>query len=228
VWIAFAEGEARSPVEKHLSTEEVAAVREATGAGDGDLVLLVADRSSRVRVALDGLRRLMAERLSLVPGGQWAFVWITDFPLFEWSDEEDDWVPAHHPFTSPASDDLNPETARARAYDLTLNGYELGSGSIRIHRPEVQRKIFELLGMSDDEARARFGFLLEAFRYGVPPHGGFAIGLDRVVMMMGGRDNIRDVIAFPKTASGSELLTGAPTEPTEEQLRTLGMRFLGQ
>jgi aspartyl-tRNA synthetase len=226
VWMAFAGEEARSPVEKHLSADEMRAIRDATGAGNGDLALLVADRPSRVRVALDGLRRLMADRLGLVPEGQWNFVWITEFPLFEWSDEENDWVPAHHPFTSPASDDLDPETARARAYDLTLNGYELGSGSIRIHRPEVQSKIFELLGMSEAEARAKFGFLLEAFRYGVPPHGGFAIGLDRVVMMMGGRDNIRDVIAFPKTGSGSELLTGAPTEPTEEQLRLLRMRFL--
>jgi aspartyl-tRNA synthetase len=228
VWMAFDGQEVRSPVEKHVSADEIQAIREGTGAGDGDLVLLVADRPGRVRVALDGLRRLMADRLSLVPEGRWDFLWVTDFPLFEWSDEENDWVAAHHPFTSPASDDLEPETARARAYDLTLNGYELGSGSIRIHRPEVQRKIFELLGMSEEEARTKFGFLLEAFRYGVPPHGGFAIGLDRVVMMMGGRDNIRDVIAFPKTASGSELLTGAPTEPTDEQLRTLGMRFLGE
>jgi aspartyl-tRNA synthetase len=228
VWMAFDGPEVRSPVEKHVSADEIQAVRESTGAGDGDLVLLVADRPGRVRVALDGLRRLMADRLGLVPEGRWEFLWVTDFPLFEWSDEENDWVAAHHPFTSPASDDLEPETARARAYDLTLNGYELGSGSIRIHRPEVQRKILELLGMSEEEARTKFGFLLEAFRYGVPPHGGFAVGLDRVVMMMGGRDNIRDVIAFPKTASGSELLTGAPTEPTDEQLRTLGMRFLGE
>jgi aspartyl-tRNA synthetase len=226
VWIAFSGGEARSPVEKYLSPDEVAAIRSTTGAGDGDLALLVADRPLRVGVALDGLRRLMADRLGLIPQDRWNFVWITEMPLWEWSEEDQTWVPGHHPFTSPASDDLEPETARARAYDITLNGYELGSGSIRIHRPDVQRRIFEMLGLSEDEAQAKFGFLLEAFRYGVPPHGGIAIGLDRVVMMMGGRDNIRDVIAFPKTGSGTEPLTGAPTEPTEEQLRLLGLRFV--
>jgi aspartyl-tRNA synthetase len=134
----------------------------------------------------------------------------------------------HHPFTSPASDDLDPATAKARAYDVVLNGFELGGGSIRIHRPDVQRKVFEQLGLSEEDARAKFGFLLEAFRYGVPPHGGIALGLDRVVMLLAKRDNIRDVIAFPKTASGSEILTGAPTEPSEEQLRILGLRFVGE
>jgi aspartyl-tRNA synthetase len=228
VWIAFSEGEARSPVEKYLSPDEVGAIRSATGANDGDLALLVADRPPRVNVALDGLRRLMADRLGLIPEDRWNFVWITEMPLWEWSEEEQTWVPSHHPFTAPASDDLEPETAKARAYDITLNGYELGSGSIRIHRPDVQRRIFEMLGLSEEEAQAKFGFLLEAFRYGVPPHGGIAIGLDRVVMMMGGRDNIRDVIAFPKTGSGTEPLTGAPTEPTEEQLRLLGLRFVDE
>jgi aspartyl-tRNA synthetase len=228
VWVAFTGSEVRSPVEKHLSTAEIDAIRSATGAGDGDVALLVADRPTRVNVALDGLRRIMADRLGLIPPEHWNFVWITEMPLWEWSEEDQTWVPGHHPFTSPASDDLEPETAKARAYDITLNGYELGSGSIRIHRPDVQRRIFQMIGLSEDEARAKFGFLLEAFRYGVPPHGGIAIGLDRVVMMMAGRENIRDVIAFPKTASGSELLTGAPTDPTAEQLRLLGLRFAGE
>jgi aspartyl-tRNA synthetase len=226
VWIALEGTQARSPVEKHISLEELVVVRKATGAADGDLILLVADRPSRVAVALDGLRRLMASRLGLIPEGEWRFLWVTEMPLFEWGEEDQAWVPAHHPFTSPASDDLDPETARARAYDITLNGFELGSGSIRIHRPEVQRKIFDLLGLSEEEARQKFGFLLEAFRYGVPPHGGIAIGLDRVVMMMAGTENIRDVIAFPKTASGVEILTGAPTDPSPEQLDLLGMRFV--
>ncbi|MFN2589526.1 MAG: aspartate--tRNA ligase [Actinomycetota bacterium] len=228
VWMAFTSDGARSPVEKHLSAPEVDAIRTATGAAEGDLALIVADRPTRVGVALDGLRRVMADRLHLVPDDHWNFVWITDMPLWEWSEEEQTWVPGHHPFTSPASDDLQPETAKARAYDITLNGYELGSGSIRIHEPEVQRKIFEMIGLSEDEAKTKFGFLLEAFRFGVPPHGGIAIGMDRVVMMMGGRENIRDVIAFPKTASGTELLTGAPTDPTAEQLRNLGVRFAGE
>jgi aspartyl-tRNA synthetase len=226
VWIALEGAQARSPVEKHISLEELVAVRKATGAADGDLILLVADRPSRVAVALDGLRRLMASRLKVIPEGEWRFLWVTEMPLFEWGEEDQTWVPAHHPFTSPASDDLDPATAKARAYDITLNGFELGSGSIRIHRPEVQRKIFDLLGLSEEEAKQKFGFLLEAFRYGVPPHGGIAVGLDRTVMMMAGTENIRDVIAFPKTASGLEILTGAPTDPSPQQLDLLGMKFV--
>jgi aspartyl-tRNA synthetase len=227
VWIGFEGAQARSPVERHLSPDEVESVREATGAEDGDLVLLVADQPSRVNVALDGLRRLMASRLGLIPTDRWNFLWITDMPLFEWGEEEGKWVAAHHPFTSPASDDMNPETAKARAYDVVLNGFELGSGSIRIHRPEVQRKVFDALGLSRKEAEEKFGHLLTAFRYGVPPHGGIALGLDRIIMLLASRDNIRDVIAFPKTASGIEPLTGAPSEPSQEQLDMLGIRFKG-
>jgi aspartyl-tRNA synthetase len=226
VWIAFEGETARSPVEKHLSAEETAAVREATGAGDGDLVLIVADGPSRVAVALDGLRRLMAERLGLIPEGRWHFAWITDFPMFEWSDEDGKWVAKHHPFTMPTTDDLDPATAKARAYDIVLNGYELGSGSIRIHRPDIQSKVFDVLGLSRREAEEKFGHMLEAFRFGVPPHGGFAFGLDRVVMMLAGTENIRDVIAFPKTSSGQELLTGAPSTPSPDQLNLLGIRFV--
>jgi aspartyl-tRNA synthetase len=226
VWIVFEGAEIRSPVERHLSPDEVASVRESTGAEDGDVALLVADQPSRVNVSLDGLRRLMAARLGLVPQGQWSFLWVTDMPLFEWGEDEGKWVAVHHPFTSPASDDLSPETAKARAYDITLNGFELGSGSIRIHRPDVQRKVFDALGLSRKEAEEKFGHLLEAFRYGVPPHGGIALGLDRIVMLLAGRENIRDVIPFPKTASGIEPLTGAPTAPTPEQLDLLGIRFV--
>ncbi len=225
VWIAFTGDQIRSPVEKHLSTEEITAIRTATGAGDGDLALVVADTESRTNTVLDGLRRLMAERLDLVPGGEWAFTWITEPPLFEWSEEDERWSSVHHPFTSPAGDDLRPETATARAYDVVLNGWELGGGSIRIHRPDVQRKVFEALGFSAEEAEARFGFLLEAFRYGVPPHGGIAFGLDRLSMVLAGRDNIREVIAFPKTQSGADLLTGAPAEVDDIQLRDLGLQL---
>jgi aspartyl-tRNA synthetase len=225
VWIAWAGGQARSPVEKHLSPDEVSSVIEATGAGEGDLVLLVADRESRTNTVLDGLRRLMAERLGLIPRDRWAFAWITEPPLFEWSDEEERWASVHHPFTSPATEDLSPETATARAYDLVVDGWELGGGSIRIHRPDVQRRVFEVLGFGREEAEARFGFLLEAFRYGVPPHGGIAFGLDRTAMVLAGETNIREVIAFPKTQSGADLLTGAPAEVDEAQLRDLGLRL---
>ncbi|MGH2676445.1 MAG: aspartate--tRNA ligase, partial [Actinomycetota bacterium] len=225
VWIAWEGGRARSPVEKHLSPEELSATVEATGAADGDLVLVVADAKPRTNTVLDGLRRLMAERLDLIPDDAFAFLWITDPPLFEWSEEEERWGSVHHPFTSPASDDLDPKTAKARAYDVVLNGWELGGGSIRIHRPDVQRKVFEALGFSSEEAEARFGFLLEAFRYGVPPHGGIAFGLDRITMVLAGETNIREVIAFPKTQSGADLLTGAPAEVDQAQLRELGVRL---
>jgi aspartyl-tRNA synthetase len=225
VWLAWSGGRARSPVEKHLSPDEVAAAVEATGASDGDLVLLVADAEPRANTVLDGLRRLMAERLGLVPEGEFAFTWITEPPLFEWSEEEERWVSVHHPFTSPATEDLSPETATARAYDLVVNGWELGGGSIRIHRSDVQRRVFEALGFGQEEAEARFGFLLEAFRYGVPPHGGIAFGLDRTAMVLAGETNIREVIAFPKTQSGADLLTGAPAEVDEAQLGDLGIRL---
>jgi aspartyl-tRNA synthetase len=225
VWVAFAGSEVRSPVLKHLSEDEVAGARKATGAVDGDLALIVADQEGRTNTVLDGLRRLMAERLGLVPADRWDFLWITEPPLFEWSEEESKWVSVHHPFTAPASEDLAPETATARAYDIVVNGWELGGGSIRIHRPDLQRKVFEALGISADEADEKFGFLLSSFRYGVPPHGGIAIGLDRTAMVLAGVENIREVIAFPKTQSGADLLTGAPAAVDEAQLRELGIQL---
>jgi aspartyl-tRNA synthetase len=185
----------------------------------------VADRETRANTVLDGLRRLMASRLDLVPEDRWEFLWITEPPLFEWSEELEAWTSVHHPFTAPATDDLAPETASARAYDVVLNGWELGGGSIRIHEPEVQRRVFDALGFSAEEAQERFGFLLEAFRYGVPPHGGIAFGLDRVTMLLAGEDNIREVIAFPKTQSGADLLTGAPGPVDETQLRDVGLQL---
>jgi aspartyl-tRNA synthetase len=223
VWIAFEEAGVRSPVEKHLSAEELEGVRNATGAVPGDLAVIVADRPDRTNVALDGLRRHLADRLGVVPKGEWRFCWLVDPPLFEWSEDEGRWVSAHHPFTAPASDDLNPETARSRGYDLVLNGYEVGGGSIRIHRPDVQRRVFEVLGLSDEEIEEQFGHLLNAFRYGVPPHGGIAMGIDRLVMLMAGKETIRDVTAFPKAQSGADPLTGAPAPASGEQLRELGL-----
>jgi aspartyl-tRNA synthetase len=228
VWMAVGDAGVRSPVEKHLSAQEVAGVLAATGARTGDLVLIVADRADRANVALDGLRRRMAARLGLAREGEWRFCWMVEPPLFEWSDDEDKWVSVHHPFTSPASDDLDPRTARSRAYDLILNGFELGGGSIRIHRPDVQRKVFEVLGLTPEQIEEQFGHLLRAFRYGVPPHGGIALGLDRIVMLMAGKEAIRDMIAFPKAQSGQDPLTGAPAPATEEQLRELGIRLVSR
>jgi aspartyl-tRNA synthetase len=223
VWIAVADDGVRSPVEKHLSPEEIDGVRRATGAGSGDLIMVVADKPDRTNVALDGLRRHLADRLDLIPDGEWRFCWYSEPPLFDWSDEEGKWVSNHHPFTSPLADDLTPETAKARAYDLTLNGFELGGGSIRIHRPDVQRRVFEVLGLTPEQTEEQFGHLLRAFRYGVPPHGGIAMGIDRLVMLMAGKDTIRDVTAFPKAQSGADPLTGAPAPATEGQLRELGI-----
>src|SRR5512132_4233643 len=223
VWIAVEREGIRSPVEKHLSPGEIEGVRRATGAGAGDLILIVADKPDRTNVALDGLRRHLADRLGLIPEGEWRFCWYSEPPLFDWSEEEGKWVSNHHPFTSPLTEDLAPETAKARAYDLTLNGFELGGGSIRIHRPDVQRRVFEVLGLTPEQTEEQFGHLLRAFRYGVPPHGGIALGIDRLVMLMAGKDTIRDVTAFPKAQSGADPLTGAPAPATEAQLRELGI-----
>ncbi len=224
VWMACEEGTVRSPVEKHMAPEEVESVRKTTGAADGDLILIVADRAERVAVALDALRRDMAEWLGLIPENEWRFLWIVDPPLFEWGEEDDKWVSVHHPFTAPADEDLNPETAKARAYDIVLNGMELGGGSIRIHDPKVQRRVFEALGLSHEEIDEKFGHLLTAFRYGVPPHGGIAPGIDRIVMRLAGKENIREVVAFPKAQSGADALTGAPAPVPDEQLRELGIK----
>jgi aspartyl-tRNA synthetase len=226
VWLVVEADGVRSPVEKFLSPEEVKGMLAETGAGPGDLVLVVADRPDRANVALDALRRQMAARLGLIPEGAWAFCWMVEPPLFEWSDEEGRWVSVHHPFTAPADpDDLAPETARARAYDLVLNGFEVGGGSIRIHRPDVQRRVFEALGLSEEETEEKFGHLIRAFRFGAPPHGGIAMGVDRIVMLMAGKEAIRDVTAFPKSQSGADPLTGAPAAVAEEQLRELGIRL---
>ncbi|HYF12664.1 MAG TPA: aspartate--tRNA ligase, partial [Actinomycetota bacterium] len=223
VWIALDGDEVRSPVAKFLSEDELDGIRKATNASAGDLVVIVADKHDRANVALDGVRRHLAGRLDLVPEGEWRFVWYTAPPLFEWSDDEGKWVSNHHPFTAPAVDDLAPETAKARAYDLVLNGFEVGGGSIRIHDREMQQRVFEILGLGEDEIDDKFGHLLTAFRYGVPPHGGIAMGLDRLVMLMAGKDTIRDVTAFPKAQSGADPLTGAPSAASPGQLAELGI-----
>jgi aspartyl-tRNA synthetase len=225
VWGVVEDAGIRSPVEKFLASEEIGALGKATGAGQGDLILIVADHEDRANVALDGLRRDLAARLDLIPEGEWRFCWMIEPPLFEWSHDEDKWVSVHHPFTAPIGDDLDPLTARGRGFDLVLNGFEVGGGSIRIHRPDVQDRVFQILGLSHEQIEEQFGHLLRAFRYGVPPHGGIAMGLDRIVMLLTGTESLRDVTAFPKAQSGQDPLTGAPAPATQEQLRELGLRL---
>jgi aspartyl-tRNA synthetase len=224
VWLVVEEGGAvRSPVERFLSEDERAGIVSRTAAEPGDLVCIVADSRDRVHVALDGARRELAARLGLIPAGTWLYCWYTEPPLFEWSDDEDKWVSNHHPFTAPLTDDLDPATAKAKGYDLVLNGFEVGGGSIRIHRPEVQRAVFDVLGLSAQEQREKFGHLLRAFRYGAPPHGGIAMGLDRLLMLLAGKDSLRDVTAFPKAQSGLDPLTGAPAPADPAALKELGI-----
>jgi len=224
VWIVVEDaGVLRSPVEKFLSDEEKAGVVARTDANPGDLICIVADTRDRVHVALDGARRELAGRLGLIPSGTWVYCWYTEPPLFEWSEEEDRWVANHHPFTAPLTDDLEPTTAKAKAYDLVLNGFEVGGGSIRIHRPEIQQAVFDVLGLSHEEQRDKFGHLLRAFRYGAPPHGGIAMGLDRLLMLLAGKDSLRDVTAFPKAQSGADPMTGAPAPADPAALKELGI-----
>jgi aspartyl-tRNA synthetase len=225
VW-AFREGDGwRSPTAKFLSEAELAELNRRLSAEEGDLLLLVADQRRIADAVLGQLRVELAERFDLIPPDEHRLVWVVDWPLLEWSPAEARWDPLHHPFTAPAGefDPDNPGEARALAYDLVWNGQEMGGGSIRIHRADVQQSVFAALGIDAEEAEARFGFLLEALRYGAPPHGGIAYGLDRIVQRLAGADSIRDVIAFPKTASGTDALTGAPAAVGEMQLKELGI-----
>jgi aspartyl-tRNA synthetase len=225
VW-AFREGDGwRSPTAKFLSEDELTELNHLLGAEEGDLLLLVADRRRVADAVLGQLRVDLAERFDLIPPDAHRLAWVVDWPLLEQSPGGERWDPLHHPFTAPAGefDPSDPGSARALAYDLVWNGQEMGGGSIRIHRADVQEKVFAALGIDAAEAEARFGFLLEALRYGAPPHGGIAYGLDRIVQRLAGADSIRDVIAFPKTASGADALTGAPAPVGEAQLKELGI-----
>jgi aspartyl-tRNA synthetase len=233
VWMRVTDDALDSPVAKFLSEDELAGIRRELAAEPGDLVLLVADDRPTVRHVL-GLLRLELGRPPVTEGGL-QFLWVVDFPLFEGLGDDKKPIPAHHPFTMPHPDDVallssgDPDDllkVRSQAYDLVLNGWELGSGSVRIHRRDVQQTIFSLLGISEEEAQAKFGFLLDAFRYGAPPHAGFAFGIDRLVALLVGEENIREVIAFPKTQSGADPLTEAPTPIDPAQLAELGLRLL--
>jgi aspartyl-tRNA synthetase len=225
VW-AFRDGDGwRSPTAKFLSDAELRALNERLGAEEGDLLLVVADQPAVANAVLAQLRLDLGERFELIDEGAEEFCWIVDWPMFEFNEEEGRWDPLHHPFTGPAGelDPENPGEARALAYDLVWNGQEMGGGSIRISDPELQLKALAVLGIDEVEARERFGFLLEALRYGAPPHGGIAYGLDRIVQRLLRAESIRDVIAFPKAASGADPLTGAPASVDEQQLLELGL-----
>jgi aspartyl-tRNA synthetase len=224
------QGEVRSPIAKFLSEEELEAVRPETA---GATVLFGADSPGTVARVLSAVRNHLGRELGLIDESRNEFLWVTDFPLFEWDEDGQRWTFSHHPFTGvrPGDEGLiesDPGAALSQAYDLVWNGWELGSGSIRIHDPELQRRIFHAMGISDEDAEERFGFLLEVLRMGAPPHGGFALGIERFVALLAGERNIREVVAFPKAASGSEPLTGAPTPIAQEVLAELGIQVLPQ
>jgi len=218
----------QSPIVKFLSDAAVAGILERTGAQDNDIVFFGADSAKVVNDAIGALRIKVGQDMKLVQEG-WRPLWVIDFPMFEWDPEAKRWVAMHHPFTSPMNDDpaalrANPEGALAKAYDMVLNGSEIGGGSVRIHRQEMQSTVFDLLGINAEEAQKKFGFLLDALKFGAPPHGGIAFGLDRLAMLMAGADSIREVIAFPKTQTAADPMTDAPTEVSEAQLRELHIR----
>jgi len=218
----------QSPIVKFLSDAAVAGILERTGAQDNDIVFFGADSAKVVNDAIGALRIKVGQDMKLVQEG-WRPLWVVDFPMFEWDPEAKRWVAMHHPFTSPMNDDpaalrANPEGALAKAYDMVLNGSEIGGGSVRIHRQEMQSTVFDLLGINAEEAQKKFGFLLDALKFGAPPHGGIAFGLDRLAMLMAGADSIREVIAFPKTQTAADPMTDAPTEVSEAQLRELHIR----
>ena len=228
-WIAVEESGIRSSIAKFFSEDEMGALLKKVCAEPGDLVLFVADKNQVVYDSLGALRVEIAKRLGILNDKEFKFLWVTEFPLFEFDEEEDRWVAKHHPFTSPMDEDIeflesDPGRVRSKAYDIVLNGTEIGGGSIRIHMQDLQQRMFRLLGLSREEAQAKFGYLLEAFKYGVPPHGGMAYGLDRLVMLMAGRNSIRDVIAFPKVQNASDLMIEAPDTVDPKQLEELHLK----
>ena len=230
-WLIVDENEIRGSIAKFFSPEELKAIADKADAKSGDVILFVADKDSVVYASLGALRCEIAKRFDLIPEGIFNLLWVTDFPLLEYDEEENRYVAMHHPFTSPKDEDIellntDPGKVRAKAYDIVLNGYELGGGSIRIYDANMQQKMFETLGFTPEQAQERFGYLLNAFRYGTPPHGGLAYGLDRIVMLMAGADSIRDVIAFPKVKDSGELMIQSPDVVDKKQLDELGLAIV--
>lgn len=229
-WLKVEEAALKGPIAKFFSESEQAELRQELSAQLGDLILFVADKSSVVADALGALRLKLGKDLKLIDESVYQFLWVVDWPLLEYDEEAGRYSAAHHPFTMPVREDIdkletNPAEVKAQAYDLVLNGYELGGGSLRIFESDIQKKMFKALGFSEEEAKEKFGFLLEAFEYGTPPHGGIALGLDRLVMLLSGSNSLRDTIAFPKTASASDLLMKAPDVVSEQQLQELHLHL---
>lgn len=229
-WLKYNDGAFTGPIVKFFSEDKQNELKEILGANENDLVFFGADKASVVNASLGNLRNKLGKELDLIDEDKYNFVWITDWPLFEYDEDEERFVAAHHPFTSPKEEDIEllettPEKVKANAYDIVLNGYELGGGSIRISNPELQEKMFKALGFSEKQMHDQFGFLIEAFKYGAPPHGGLAYGLDRLVMLLTKTDNIRDVIAFPKTSSAQDLMMDSPSNVSNRQLNELHLQI---
>jgi aspartyl-tRNA synthetase len=227
-YIFWREDGAAGPVAKNIGPERTESIRTQLGLKEGDAVFFAAGDPDKFAKFAGAARTKAGEDLKLIDTERFELAWVVDFPMFEWNDEDNRWVAAHHPFTSVHDEDIDlltadPARCRAKSYDLVLNGTELGSGSIRIHRRDIQAKVFEAVGFSDDEARRRFGYLLDALEYGAPPHGGIALGLDRLVMILAGETSIREVIPFPKTARGTDLMSDAPAAVPDKALKELGI-----